>query len=281
MFIACAQDSETPVTTAPAPEAQGSVETAESSEVPPQSSEAPDPEPRPSTDPKTRPGSRPAPAEANIYIDEVVVANPVIVRGRARTFENNVALRLRDARGRLLTETFTTSRGEMGTHNPFEGTLWLTRDPGDHITAEALEYSAKDGSERSLVRAERPFDVQRVNVDLYFPDKSCTGVQRFQRRVPKSISIARLMAEALVAGPVGDETANGAANPFPKGSRVQSVILRNGVLTVDYNERLQNVGGSCAAQMIRAATTETLRRLPNVQRVVITAGGSEKLALQP
>ena len=59
------------------------------------------------------------------------------------------------------------------------------------------------------------------------------------------------------------------------------MILRDGTLTVDFNERLQNVGGSCRAQMIRAAVTETLSRLPSVKKVVITAGGSETLALQP
>lgn len=68
---------------------------------------------------------------------------------------------------------------------------------------------------------------------------------------------------------------------FPRGSALRGVNLRNGVLTVDFNERLQNVGGSCAAQAIRASVTETVRRVPGVQRVVITAGGSADLALQP
>jgi hypothetical protein len=58
-------------------------------------------------------------------------------------------------------------------------------------------------------------------------------------------------------------------------------VLRYGTLTFDFIERLQNVGGSCAAQAIRESVTQTLQRLPTVLRVVITAGGSEKLALQP
>lgn len=215
--------------------------------------------------------SRPvAVEEKNIYIDAVTVANPIVVRGRARTFENNVALRVRDSGGVVIAETFTTSRGEMGTHNPFEAQLWLTRDPGERVTVEALEYSARDGSEQSLVRVERPFDVQPIDATLYLPDAQCTAVHPVKRRMPKSIAMARLLVEALIV--------NG---PFPKGSRVESVNLRDGVLTVDFNERLQNVGGSCAAQTIRASVTETLQRLPNVNRVVITAAGSEKLALQP
>ncbi|HEV7767015.1 MAG TPA: GerMN domain-containing protein, partial [Thermoanaerobaculia bacterium] len=98
----------------------------------------------------------------------------------------------------------------------------------------------------------------------------------------KSISLARLLVEALVAGPTAQERKRGAAVAFPENSVVRSVILRSGgVLTIDFSERLQNVGGSCRTQMIRDSVTETLRRLPGVTKVVITAGGSEELALQP
>jgi hypothetical protein len=199
------------------------------------------------------------------------MANPLVVTGRARTFENNVVLRVRDAKGRLITETFTTSTGEIGHHNPFRGAIWLTRDPGPSITVEALEYSARDGSERSLVSITRPFTVALAGVQLYLPNADCTGVVAHRRSIPKSISMARLLLEVLLAEPA----------PFPKDSRVESVHLRDGTLTVDFNERLQNVGGACAAQMIRQAVTRTLLTLPSVKKVVITAGGSESLALQP
>lgn len=200
------------------------------------------------------------------------MANPLVVTGTARTFENNVVLRARAADRSLITETFTTANGEMGQYSPYRATLWLTRDPGSRVIVEALEYSAKDGSEQSLVRVERPFDVEAIEARLFLPDKDCTRVNPTTRRIPKSISHARLLVEALIAD---------RATPFPKGSRVESINLRDGTLTVDFNERLRNVGGSCAAQMIRASVTETLKTLPNVKKVVITAAGSEALALQP
>jgi hypothetical protein len=212
----------------------------------------------------------PPAAIPEITIETVEVANPVVISGRARTFENNVVLRVRDARGELIAEDFTTSAGEMGQHNPYRGSVWLTRDPGARVTVEALEYSAKDGSERSLTRAQRPFNVEPIDVTLRVPNDDCTGLVNDARRVPKSVAMARLLVELLLELPV-----------FPKGSAVNSVNIRDGVLTVDFNERLQNVGGSCAALMIRASVTETLQQLPTVKRVVITAGGSEKLALQP
>ena len=226
-------------------------------------------EPVPDTSAPTPPVTKPG-APREITIEKVEVANPVVISGRARTFENNVALRVRDARGELIAEDFTTAVGDMGHHNPYRGSVWLTRDPGARITVEALEYSAKDGSERSLVREQRPFNVELIDIKLRVPNDDCTGLVNDTRRVPKSVAMARLLVELLLELPV-----------FPKGSGVNSVNIREGVLTVDFNERLQNVGGSCAAQMIRASVTETLQQLPTVKRVVITAGGSEKLALQP
>src|SRR5688572_3910971 len=104
-----------------------------------------------------------------IYIDSVSPANPLAVTGRARTFENTVQIRVRDAGGDVIAEEFTTSRGEMGNHNPYSAQLWIVRDPGPRVTVEAFEYSAKDGSERSLTRTAVPYDVPRMQVTLMLP----------------------------------------------------------------------------------------------------------------
>jgi len=217
-------------------------------------------------------GTEPKP---EITITDVVATNPVVVEGLARTFENNVVVRLRDANGTLIHEAFTTSVGESGHHNPYRAEVFVTRDPGGQVTVEALEYSARDGSERSLTSRAMRYDVDPVVAVLYLPERNptdCTRVHSIQRSMPRSIAMARLMVEALLREP---------AVPFPKGSTVNGIAIRNKVLTVDFNERLQNVGGSCAVQAIRAAVEKTLLELPSVDRVVITAQGSEKLALQP
>lgn len=215
-----------------------------------------------------------------IYIDSATATNPLIVRGRARTFENTVQVRARDADDRVITEVFETSVGEMGHHNPYVAQLWLVRDPGSHVTVEAFEYSAKDGSVRSLTSKRIAIPAARMQLTLMFAD-DCTSSAPFTRDVPPAEAIARLLVEILVAGPDDSEQAGGASQAFPPGSRVKSVLLRDGELTVDFNERLQNVGGSCAAQAIRESVTQTLSRLPAVKRVVITAAGSRELALQP
>jgi hypothetical protein len=227
-------------------------------------------------------GAASADTSQEIYIDGVTAGNPLLVQGRARTFENTVQVRVRTSTGDVIAEVFTTSLGEMGRHNPYSAQVWIVRDPGPRVTVEAFEYSAKDGSERSLTKKVLPYDVGRTEVTLQLPvGGDCTETRAFSRVVPKSTALARLLVEALVAGADSAEKAAGVASPFPPGARVNSVALRSGTLTVDFNERLRNVGGSCAARAIRHAVTRTLQQLPTVNRIVITAAGSESLALQP
>ncbi|MHB0971823.1 MAG: Gmad2 immunoglobulin-like domain-containing protein [Thermoanaerobaculia bacterium] len=227
----------------------------------------------------------------NVILDtpaegESIRQNPITVTGKARTFENNVQIRLRDASGKTIRETFTTALGDMGTFNPFSATLFITRDPGGRITVEAFELSAKDGSLDSIASAKASVDVPLKRIRLFLPQgdasaSDCTKVFPLERDVPNSVSFVRLLVEALIDGPTDAEKAKGFTSPFPPGSGVESVNLREGTLRVDFNHRLQNVGGSCRAQSIRAAVEQTLGALPEVRNVLITAGGSEPLALQP
>src|SRR5688572_12110987 len=149
---------------------------------------------------------QPAPAtrtepKPEITISAVAPGNPVVVEGHARTFENNVVVRLRNANGTLIHETFTTSAGESGHHNPYRAEVFVTRDPGGQVTVEALEYSARDGAERSLTSRTVRYNVEPLMAVLYLPEKSptdCTRVHPLQRSMPRSIAMARLLVEALL-----------------------------------------------------------------------------------
>jgi hypothetical protein len=100
---------------------------------------------------------RPAPVAREVYIDSVKIGETVLVYGRARTFENTVQVRVRDDSGRVVADTFTTSDGEMGNHNPYVATIRLSGFTGARLRVEAFEYSANDGSVRSLVDTLIPY----------------------------------------------------------------------------------------------------------------------------
>ncbi len=217
---------------------------------------------------------------------EPIRSNPIRISGTARTFENHVSVRVRDEEGQIIARSFTTARGDLGTFNPWEIDVFLTSWPGKHVLVEAFDVSAKDGSEQSLVKVSSPIAVEPRELELYFHDpkrapNDCSQVFPVKRRAPSSVSLARLVVEALIAGPLPFEAGESATSPFPRGSQVRGIAIRDGVATVDFSEELRNVGGSCRAQAIRASVERSLSAVPGITRVVITAGGSEKLALQP
>lgn len=105
----------------------------------------------------TSPVATPTPVAREVYIDSVHVGESVLVFGRARTFENTVQVRVRDDSGRVVADTFTTSVGEMGQHNPYVATIRLSGFTGPRLRVEAFEYSANDGSVRSLTDTVIPY----------------------------------------------------------------------------------------------------------------------------
>lgn len=217
---------------------------------------------------------------------QTVSSNPLVVRGRARTFENNVFIRIVDSRGNLMTTAVTTARGDMGNLNPFETEVWLTRDPGSHLVVELVEHSAKDGSVRALTRRQVPFSGELRDETLWFavenPGNDCSRVLPVNRRIPATQGRIRALIEALLAGPTEAEMNEyGVTSPFPEGARVQGVNLSGALAVVDFNERMANVGGSCRVAAIRSSVEQTLTNLADVDRVEIRANGSADLALQP
>ena len=80
-----------------------------------------------------------------------VIASPVTVTGFANVFEANVNIRIRDAAGNILRETFTTATCGTGCWGDFSETLAFEVPGRRQGRVEVLTYSPKDGSEQDLV----------------------------------------------------------------------------------------------------------------------------------
>ncbi|HEV3473489.1 MAG TPA: Gmad2 immunoglobulin-like domain-containing protein [Actinomycetota bacterium] len=79
------------------------------------------------------------------------VSNPVTISGFANTFEANVVIRIRDANGDVLVETFTTATCGSGCWGDFsEDVRYEVTEPQEG-RIEVLTYSAEDGSERDVI----------------------------------------------------------------------------------------------------------------------------------
>lgn len=79
------------------------------------------------------------------------VGEPVMVRGTANVYEAQVGLRVRDAGGRVIVETWTTATCGTGCRGTFEKSLALPDSVRGEIVVEAYAPSAKDGSDMHRV----------------------------------------------------------------------------------------------------------------------------------
>lgn len=80
------------------------------------------------------------------------VSNPFLVRGEARTFEQNVQWRLSTATGRELAKGFTTATAEdIGQFGPYGFTVSIPEGAPADLILEVFESSARDGAEINTV----------------------------------------------------------------------------------------------------------------------------------
>jgi hypothetical protein len=80
-----------------------------------------------------------------------LVGEPVRVRGTANVFEAHVGLRVRDAGGSVIVQTWTTATCGTGCRGTFEKVLVLPDTVRGEIVIEAYSPSAEDGSDMHSV----------------------------------------------------------------------------------------------------------------------------------
>lgn len=96
------------------------------------------------------------------------VGFPLIIEGKASTFESTVNYRIRDEDNSILLEHFTTAETiDLGVLAPFHADVFYPEPEGKSGTVEVFEYSAADGSESALVRIPvtfQPVETQTIKV---------------------------------------------------------------------------------------------------------------------
>lgn len=86
----------------------------------------------------------------------------------------------------------------------------------------------------------------------------------------------------LINGPIGKEKENGYFSSINEGTKIQQIIIENGVARVDFNQKLnEGVAGSCKVQAIRSQIYNTLKQFPEIKDVIISVNGNSEEILQP
>jgi immunoglobulin-like protein involved in spore germination/sporulation and spore germination protein len=231
--------------------------------------------------------------EKNIIIEfpkpGAVVENPIRVTGKARVFEATYAFRLRDANEKILFEGNGMTTGpSVPEYGNFDFKVAVPAGSTKDLFIEVFEFSAKDGSVTNLDRVPVTLaTTETSSVKVFFsnnkldPAISCTKVFPIVRPIIKTKEVGFVSLFELLRGVLPGESSDYYTS-IPKGTQINSLVLRDGTAYADFNYALEyNGGGSCHVQAVRAQIEQTLLQFPTIKKVVITVNGRGGDVLQP
>lgn len=95
--------------------------------------------------------------------------------------------------------------------------------------------------------------------------------------------VALSTVRELLKGPTADEEEDrGLLTAIPEGTEAHSVVIQDGVATVDFNETFDlGVGGATLVTAIRQQVEKTLRQFSLISFVKMTIDGDRDAVLEP
>jgi spore germination protein GerM len=122
-----------------------------------------------------------------------------------------------------------------------------------------------------------------AEISLFFvrTEPSAFSLAEVHRTVPRggAEDLARAALEALLAGPSPEEQAQGLHSTIPRGTRLRSVRIRDGVVWADFTAEVTSGGGSASAQGRFWQIVYTATQFPGVPRVQFLVEGQVRQVL--
>jgi len=119
--------------------------------------------------------------------------------------------------------------------------------------------------------------IKTITIKLYFVRCRDTAQElvEVESVVPYIQSIGQAAILQLLEGPTEQERKRLSLDTaIPRGTRLNSIWIQDGIAHVDFSKELRNYGGGSARCLaIRAQIEETLKQFPTVKEVVITVEG--------
>lgn len=112
---------------------------------------------------------------------------------------------------------------------------------------------------------------EKLLVTVYYADGSKNGESLLpvQIQVAKTLAVAREVVQQLIDAPQELRLFSN----IPPGTKVQSVALRDGVVTVDLSPQVQQVQGSAAVSNLMASLVYSLTEFENINAVQLWVNG--------
>lgn len=142
--------------------------------------------------------------------------------------------------------------------------------------------SAKPSSACPIEKSELNFDLYFVNSKFDPEMMDCSKLFAVQRKASTDNSDKYLTAvNSLIAGLSEAEKSSGYSSFVDAETKLRSLSLQGGVITIDFSKELENnSGGSCRAQALRSQIERSLKQFPEIKEVKILVEGREDV-LQP
>lgn len=250
-----------------------------------------------------RGGNMPVGEDAEVVIEVPTlgqtVSSPLTVRGKARGswfFEANIRAELLDANGDSIVQGHGTADGDWMTADfvPFTAELTFTAPK----TATGI-LRIRNDNPSGLPEKEKSFDVpvqfdgesSKTNFNIFFGNSKlndgasaefdCKKTYSVARAVPKTAGVAGAAIKELLVGPTDGERENGYYTNIPAGTELQRIALTDGVLSIDFSQKLDEGGGSCHMAALVAQISDTGKQFATVKEVKISINGRTEDILQP
>ncbi len=128
-----------------------------------------------------------------------------------------------------------------------------------------------------------------VKIEAYFVrwmENFDYKLEKVESTIPYTRAVARAAIEKLLEGPTDTEMKRlSLSTVIPRGTKLNSIWIEEGVIYVDFSEELQNYtpGSANEVRAIWDQIVRTLKQFRTVRRIVITVEGKTELegVLQP
>lgn len=125
---------------------------------------------------------------------------------------------------------------------------------------------------------------ETMQINLYFVEviDGQEQIVAVERSIPYTVAPARAVLEALLAGPLPHEEAEGLSTSIPEGTELLGIDIQEGRATADFSKELdEGVAGAAWVTAIRNQIEQTLLQFGTVDEVIIMVEGESEEVLQP
>jgi hypothetical protein len=209
-------------------------------------------------------------------------------------FEGNIIVGLLDANQNILKSGNGIATTDWMTTNPvsFTSKIDTTGLSGEgYILIQNDDPSGGEGGPAKKILIPVVFDnssQKMMSVKLYFPNNilnpemiDCSLVYPVSRMIGETKGVASATINELLKGPTDEEKKNGYFSSIPVETKVNSIKIENGILSVDFSKEAEYGGGSCAQAAKARSIVKTLTQFSTVKNVKLSIEGNTEDIFQP